>query len=171
MFNEGDKIFYPMHGAGIIDRIEEKTILGKDEKYYIIKMPGEVTIMVPHEHAEELGLRHLVSKEQAKEVLGILLEDTTDMSEKWSKRYNDNKERLKTGDLFEIADIYRNLSFRNKEKNLSTSEKKMFLNAQQVLISELSEVTGENYDTLQNKIDEKISQNYIDSMPESNENV
>ncbi len=171
MFNEGDKIFYPMHGAGIIDRIEEKTILGKDEKYYIIKMPGEVTIMVPHEHAEELGLRHLVSKEQAKEVLGILLEDTTDMSEKWSKRYNDNKERLKTGDLFEIADIYRNLSFRNKEKNLSTSEKKMFLNAQQVLISELSEVTGENYDTLQNKIDEKISQNFIDSMPESNENV
>ncbi len=171
MFNEGDKIFYPMHGAGIIDRIEEKTILGKDEKYYIIKMPGEVTIMVPHEHAEELGLRHLVSKEQAKEVLGILLEDTTDMSEKWSKRYNDNKERLKTGDLFEIADIYRNLSFRNKEKNLSTSEKKMFLNAQQVLISELSEVTGENYDTLQNKIDEKISQNYIDSIPEQDENV
>lgn len=171
MFNEGDKIFYPMHGAGIIDRIEEKTILGKDEKYYIIKMPGEVTIMVPHEHAEELGLRHLVSKEQAKEVLGILLEDTTDMSEKWSKRYNDNKERLKTGDLFEIADIYRNLSFRNKEKNLSTSEKKMFLNAQQVLISELSEVTGENYDTLQNKIDEKINQNYIDSIPEPNENA
>ena len=171
MFNEGDKIFYPMHGAGIIDRIEEKTILGKDEKYYIIKMPGEVTIMVPHEHAEELGLRHLVSKEQAKEVLGILLEDTTDMSEKWSKRYNDNKERLKTGDLFEIADIYRNLSFRNKEKNLSTSEKKMFLNAQQVLISELSEVTGENYDTLQNKIDEKINQNYIDSIPEQDENV
>lgn len=171
MFNEGDKIFYPMHGAGIIDRIEEKTILGKDEKYYIIKMPGEVTIMVPHDHAEELGLRHLVSKEQAKEVLGILLEDTTDMSEKWSKRYNDNKERLKTGDLFEIADIYRNLSFRNKEKNLSTSEKKMFLNAQQVLISELSEVTGENYDTLQNKIDEKISQNYIDSIPEQDENV
>lgn len=171
MFNEGDKIFYPMHGAGVIDRIEEKTILGKDEKYYIIKMPGEVTIMVPHDHAEELGLRHLVSKEQAKEVLGILLEDTTDMSEKWSKRYNDNKERLKTGDLFEIADIYRNLSFRNKEKNLSTSEKKMFLNAQQVLISELSEVTGENYDTLQNKIDEKISQNYIDSIPEQDENV
>lgn len=171
MFNEGDKIFYPMHGAGIIDRIEEKTILGKDEKYYIIKMPGEVTIMVPHEHAEELGLRHLVSKEQAKEVLGILLEDTTDMSEKWSKRYNDNKERLKTGDLFEIADIYRNLSFRNKEKNLSTSEKKMFLNAQQVLISELSEVTGENYDTLQNKIDEKINQNYIDSIPEPDENA
>lgn len=171
MFNEGDKIFYPMHGAGVIDRIEEKTILGKDEKYYIIKMPGEVTIMVPQDHAEELGLRHLVSKEQAKEVLGILLEDTTDMSEKWSKRYNDNKERLKTGDLFEIADIYRNLSFRNKEKNLSTSEKKMFLNAQQVLISELSEVTGENYDTLQNKIDEKINQNYIDSIPESNENA
>lgn len=171
MFNEGDKIFYPMHGAGVIDRIEEKTILGKDEKYYIIKMPGEVTIMVPHEHAEELGLRHLVSKEQAKEVLGILLEDTTDMSEKWSKRYNDNKERLKTGDLFEIADIYRNLSFRNKEKNLSTSEKKMFLNAQQVLISELSEVTGENYDTLQNKIDEKINQNYIDSIPEPDENA
>lgn len=171
MFNQGDKIFYPMHGAGVIDRIEEKTILGKDEKYYIIKMPGEVTIMVPHDHAEELGLRHLVSKEQAKEVLGILLEDTTDMSEKWSKRYNDNKERLKTGDLFEIADIYRNLSFRNKEKNLSTSEKKMFLNAQQVLISELSEVTGENYDTLQNKIDEKINQNYIDSIPESNENA
>ncbi len=171
MFNEGDKIFYPMHGAGVIDRIEEKTILGKDEKYYIIKMPGEVTIMVPHDHAEELGLRHLVSKEQAKEVLGILLEDTTDMSEKWSKRYNDNKERLKTGDLFEIADIYRNLSFRNKEKNLSTSEKKMFLNAQQVLISELSEVTGENYDTLQNKIDEKINQNYIDSIPEPDENA
>lgn len=171
MFNEGDKIFYPMHGAGVIDRIKEKTILGKDEKYYIIKMPGEVTIMVPHDHAEELGLRHLVSKEQAKEVLGILLEDTTDMSEKWSKRYNDNKERLKTGDLFEIADIYRNLSFRNKEKNLSTSEKKMFLNAQQVLISELSEVTGENYDTLQNKIDEKINQNYIDSIPEPDENA
>ena len=137
MFNVGDKIVYPMHGAGVIDAIEEKDILGQKQSYYILKMPGEVKVMIPTAKAEEVGVRNIIDKNAADKVIGILEKDETEMDKNWNKRYRENMEKMKTGDIYEIADVVRNLSFKQKEKGLSTGEKKMLNNAKQILISEL----------------------------------
>ena len=120
MFNVGDKIVYPMHGAGTIDAIEEKDILGQKQSYYILKMPGEVKVMVPTTKAEEVGVRSIINKESADKVFGVLSQDETIMDKNWNKRYRDNMEKMKSGDIYEIADVVRNLSFKQKEKWLST---------------------------------------------------
>ena len=128
MFNIGDNVVYPMHGAGAIDSIEEKDILGKKEAYYILKMPGEVKVMVPVNRAEEIGVRKIIDKTSADKVFMVLEENETDMAVNWNKRYRDNMEKMKTGDIYEVADVVRNLSFKQKDKGLSTGEKKMLLN-------------------------------------------
>ena len=137
MFNVGDKIVYPMHGAGTIDSIEEKNILGEKQNYYIIKMPGEVKVMVPTDKAEEVGVRNIIGKDEAAKVMSVLGQNETEMSQNWNKRYRDNMDKMKSGDIYEVADVVRNLSFKQKEKGLSTGEKKMLNNAKQILISEL----------------------------------
>ena len=137
MFNVGDKIVYPMHGAGTIDAIEEKNILGEKQNYYIIKMPGEVKVMVPTDKAEEVGVRNIIGKEEAVKVMSVLGQNETEMSQNWNKRYRDNMDKMKSGDIYEVADVVRNLSFKQKEKGLSTGEKKMLNNAKQILVSEL----------------------------------
>ena len=137
MFNIGDKIVYPMHGAGTIDAIEEKNILGEKQNYYIIKMPGEVKVMVPTDKAEEVGVRNIIGKDEAAKVMSVLGQNETEMSQNWNKRYRDNMDKMKSGDIYEVADVVRNLSFKQKEKGLSTGEKKMLNNAKQILVSEL----------------------------------
>ena len=138
MFKVGDKIVYPMHGAGTIDSIEEKEILGEKQQYYVINMPGEVKIMVPTAKAQSMGVRSVVDKKGANKALQILEQDETEMSDNWNKRYRDNLEKLKTGDIYQVAEVVRNLSFKQKEKGmLSTGEKKMLGNAKLILVSEL----------------------------------
>ena len=161
MFNVGDKIVYPMHGAGIIESIEEKEILGEKQAYYILKMPGEVKVMVPTNKAEEIGVRDIIDKETAGKVFKVLEENQTEMSLNWNKRYRDNMDRMKSGDIYEIADIVRNLSFKQKEKGLSTGEKKMLLNAKQILVSELVLAEQSNQDEIEDLIDSKINMSYI----------
>ena len=123
MFNVGDKIVYPMHGAGVIDSIEEKNILGEKQAYYILKMPGEVKVMVPTAKAEEIGVRGIINKKDAEKVFDVLESNETEMSMNWNKRYRDNMEKMKSGDIYEVADVVRNLSFKQKEKGLSTRRK------------------------------------------------
>ena len=137
MFNVGDKIVYPMYGAGTIHAIEKKNILNEEQDYYIISMPGEVKVMVPTQKAEEIGVRNIIDKSDVSKVLNILEEDETEMSDNWNKRYRDNMDKMKSGDIYEVADVVRNLSFKQKEKGLSTGEKKMLNNAKQILVSEL----------------------------------
>ena len=105
MFNVGDKIVYPMHGAGTIDSIEEKNILGENQFYYVIRMPGEVKVMVPTDRAEQIGVRNVIGKEEAEKVISILGEDETEMSQNWNKRYRDNMEKMKSGSVYEVADV------------------------------------------------------------------
>lgn len=160
MFNVGDYIVYPMHGAGTVDAIEEKNILGEKQSYYIIKMPGEVKVMVPTAKAEEVGVRSIIDKSSADRVFKILEEDETEMSQNWNKRYRDNMEKMKSGDIYEVADVVRNLSFKQKEKGLSTGEKKMLLNARQILISELALAESSSQDEVENLVDNTILKSY-----------
>ena len=160
MFNVGDNIVYPMHGAGIIDAIEEKDILGEKQSYYILKMPGEVKVMVPTNKAEEIGVRNIIDKASVEKVFEVLEEDKTDMSQNWNKRYRDNMDKMKTGDIYEVADVVRNLSFKQKEKGLSTGEKKMLENAKQILVSELVLAEHASYEEVEGLVDNKISQSF-----------
>jgi len=138
LFKIGDKIVYPMHGAGIIESIEEKEILGEKRRYYVMRMPiGEMRVMVPTSNVSEIGLRKVIDEDGVERVLTILREKTSAMSANWNRRYRSNLEKIKSGNVFELAEVVRNLSARDKEKGLSTGEKKMLDNARQILISEL----------------------------------
>lgn len=169
MFNVGDKIVYPMHGAGTIDSIEEKNILGENQAYYVIKMPGEVKVMVPTNKAEQIGVRNVIGKEEAEKVISILGEDETEMSQNWNKRYRDNMEKMKSGSVYEVADVVRNLSFKQKEKGLSTGEKKMLSNAKQILVSELVLAEHASQEEVEALIDNKINLSFDENrMPHEN---
>ena len=168
MFNVGDKIVYPMHGAGVIDAIEEKDILGEKQAYYILKMPGEVKVMVPTAKADEVGVRNIIDKESADKVFGVFEKDETEMDKNWNKRYRDNMDKMKSGDIYEIADVVRNLSFKQKEKGLSTGEKKMLNDAKQILVSELVLTEHATQDEIEQMVDSKISTSYEEYKVDSN---
>ena len=161
MFNVGDQIVYPMHGAGTIDSIEEKDILGEKQAYYILRMPGEVKVMVPIDKAEQVGVRNIIDKSSADKVFNLLSQDETEMDKNWNKRYRDNMDKLKSGDIYEIADVVRNLSFKQKEKGLSTGEKKMLVNAKQILVSELVLAEQSNKDEMEQIVDNKIDTSFM----------
>ncbi len=157
MFNVGDKIVYPMHGAGTIDAIEEKDILGEKQNYYIIKMPGEVKVMVPISKASDIGVRSVIDKTEAGKVLEVLEANETEMSNNWNKRYKENMEKMKSGSIYEVADVVRNLSYKQKEKGLSTGEKKMLNNAKQILVSELVLAEHASENEVENLVENKIN--------------
>ncbi|MBR0600474.1 CarD family transcriptional regulator [Sinanaerobacter chloroacetimidivorans] len=147
MFAIGDKIVYPMHGAGIIEEIEEKKILGESRKYYILRVPcGDMKIMIPIESSEEIGVRGIISMEEINAVIAFLGRETSEMSNNWNRRYRENMEKLKSGDIYNVAEVVRNLMRTDKEKKLSTGEKKMLSNAKQILVSEIILVKGIDQD-------------------------
>ena len=160
MYNVGDKVVYPMHGAGVIDSIEEKEILGEKQSYYILKMPGEVKVMIPISTAEQHGIRNVIDKNEAERVINVLEQDETEMEKNWNKRYRDNMDKMKSGDIYEIADVVRNLSFKQKEKGLSTGEKKMLHNAKQILVSELVLAEHATQDEVEELVDNKINTSF-----------
>lgn len=138
MFNIGDKVVYPMHGAGIIESIEEKEISGEKLHYYIIKLPmGEMKAMVPLNKVKEVGLRQIISEEEIFKVLEVLKSESSTMPLNWNHRYRVNLEKIKSGSIYEVAEVVRNLVFRDRQKGLSTGEKKMLENARRILLSEL----------------------------------
>lgn len=148
MFTIGDKIVYPMHGAGVIEEIEVKQILGEKRQYYILRVPcGEMKIMIPVENSEEIGVRGIISVKEINAVLNFLGQESSEMSHNWNRRYRENMEKLKSGDIYHVAEVVRNLMRADKEKKLSTGEKKMLSNAKQILISELILVKGIDQDT------------------------
>lgn len=138
MFNIGDKIVYPMHGAGVIESIEEKEILGCKQNYYIVRMPiGDMKVMIPTENVDDIGIREIVGENEVDKVFDVLKEKSICSTINWNKRYRENMLKIKSGDIYEVAEVVRTLMIRDKEKGLSTGEKKMLNNARQILISEL----------------------------------
>ena len=120
MFLIGDKVVYPMHGAGIIEDIEERKILGEIRRYYILQVPfGDMKIMIPVSNTEEVGVRGIVTEVELCPVMTLLGEKVTEMSENWNKRYRENMEKLKTGNIYEVAEVVRNLMLTDRDKRLS----------------------------------------------------
>ncbi|MGI6605132.1 MAG: CarD family transcriptional regulator [Firmicutes bacterium] len=138
MFKVGDKVVYPMHGAGVIEAIEEREFLGEKRQYYVMRMPiGDMKVMIPTENSGDIGLRQVISMEEVQRVLAVLRGKKTKMSGNWNRRYRANMEKIKSGNALEVAEVVRNLILRDKEKGLSSGEKKMLDSARQILISEL----------------------------------
>ncbi|MEI8216967.1 MAG: CarD family transcriptional regulator [Eubacteriales bacterium] len=137
-FKIGDEVVYPMHGAGIIEDIEEKKILGELRRYFVLKIPfGDMRILIPIDSTNEIGVRGIITECELSPVWSLLAQEPTEMSDNWNRRYRENMEKLKTGHVLEVAEVVRNLMITDKEKRLSTGERKMLSNAKQILISEI----------------------------------
>jgi len=138
LFSVGDRVVYPMHGAGVIESIEEKEILGALKRYYVMKLPlGEMKVLIPTDNIAQVGLRGVIKKDDVPQVFIILKGDQPEMSTNWNRRYRNHLEKIKSGDIYEVAEVVRNLMLRDREKGLSTGESKMLDTARQILISEL----------------------------------
>lgn len=138
MFSIGDKVVYPMHGAGIIESIEEREILGETRKYYVMKMPvGEMKVMIPTNNVEGIGIRDIIDKKAADKVFKSLESECDEQTANWNKRYRENMDKIKSGNVYEVADVVKHLVVRERSKGLSTGERKMLNSAKQILISEL----------------------------------
>jgi len=138
MFNKGDKIVYPLYGAGVIEDLEEKEVDGVIQFYYVLRIPvGDLKIMISASKAEGLGIREVYNKDVIRGVIGKASDVSVDMPENWNQRYKENMERIKSGRLEEVALVFRNLRDRERERGLSTAEKKMMTTAKQIILSEL----------------------------------
>jgi len=138
VFDVGDKVVYPHHGAGTVVRKEQRTVLGEDREYLTIQiLHNDMVVNVPTENAERVGLRKVIDEEMVERVLDVLHGSGTMMPKNWNRRFKYNRDKMKTGDIFELAEVVRNLSLREQEKGLSTGEKQMFVKAKKILASEL----------------------------------
>ena len=143
MFDEGDKIVYPMHGPGTIESIEEKEIGGVSRLYYLVRIhQNDIQITVPCDNASRLGVRNVIKKSEIDNVEDTLNAATGEMAQVWNRRYRDNMDKLKTGNITNVAEVVRDLMRSDHKKKLSTGEKKMLSNAKQILIEELRLASG-----------------------------
>jgi CarD family transcriptional regulator len=137
-FEVGDNVVYPHHGAGKVIRKEDKDVLGERREYLTIKiLHNEMTVMVPSENAALAGLRRVIDDETVKKVQAVLGDECSEMPKNWNRRFKHNRDKIKTGDIYELAEVVRNLAVRESEKGLSTGEKQMFTRAKRILASEL----------------------------------
>ncbi len=138
MYKVGDKVVYPHHGAGTVVKREKREVLGEKREYLTIKiLHNDMTVNVPSENAEAVGLRKVIGEDMVKVVIKALTGGGTDMPKNWNRRFKHNRDKMKTGDILELAEVVRNLSLRDSEKGLSTGEKQMFVKAKKILASEL----------------------------------
>jgi len=138
MFSIGDMIAHPMHGAGVIDSIEERKMNGATRTYYILRMPtGGMVVMIPTESSEQIGVRPIVNSIEADALMNSIPGIDAEMTSNWNRRYRENMQRIKSGDLLEVARVVKGLMARDVIKGLSTGERKMLHSAKQILISEI----------------------------------
>jgi CarD family transcriptional regulator len=157
----GDKVVYPMHGVGFVQTIEKRTVLGTQHLYYIIHINcDDMKVMLPVDRTEELGLRPIVSQEEIDKALDMLVVESGGMNDDWKIRFNINKEKIKTGSIFEVTGVVRDLFQRNKAKELSSSERKLYENAHQLLVDEISLKLNSTPEYVENLIAEKLEEGF-----------
>ncbi|MDQ3932546.1 MAG: CarD family transcriptional regulator [Actinomycetota bacterium] len=138
-FSIGDTVIYPHHGAAVIEKVETRQLKGEVRNYFVLRLTyGDLTVMVPSDSIEECGIRSVVSKQEVERVLDILRQPEGKQAGNWSRRFKANYEKLRSGDIYQVAEVVRNLATRDKEKGLSAGEKRMLSKAKQILLSELA---------------------------------
>jgi len=157
MFRIGDMIAHPMHGAGVIDSIEERKMNGCTRMYYILKMPtGGMVVMIPTESTEQIGVRPIVDSLQADALMESISQIDAEMTSNWNRRYRENMQRIKSGDLLEVARVVKGLMTRDVEKGLSTGERKMLHSAKQIFISEIVLSKKITYEEVESQLNDSL---------------
>jgi len=158
LFRVGDKVIYPQHGAAVIKSLEEKTVLGEKKKYFVLRLAyGDLTLMVPTDSTEEVGIRDVISKEELQKVFKVLKSKECRMPTNWSRRYKTHVEKLRSGDIYQVAEVVRNLARREAEKGLSAGEKRMLTRARQILVSEVTFAAGVKEDEAEKMLDKVLA--------------
>ena len=158
MYQVGDKVVHPMHGAGVIDSIVKKKLNGVVRDYYALKLPtGSMNVLIPTDHTEEIGVRPIVDARKADEILASIPEIDVDMTQNWNHRYRENMLRLKSGDLTEVARVVKGLMLREGDRGLSTGERKMLHSAKQILISELVLSKNSSYEDIEARVNSAMT--------------
>jgi len=138
MLDVGDKVVYPMHGAGIIEAVEEHEVMGERRDYFILTMPyGGMRVMIPLDNVENVGLREVICEAEVDNVFCTLRKAPTQACVNWNRRFNINLAKIKSGDIHEVAEVVRNLTIQDRAKKLSTGERRLLDTARQILVSEL----------------------------------
>ena len=154
-FEIGDNVVYPHHGAGQVVKKEEKNILGEVREYLTIKiLHNDMTVMVPCQNAGKAGLRRVIDEDTVKKVLAVLADDVSEMPKNWNRRFKHNRDKIKTGDIYELAEVVRNLAVREQDKGLSTGEKQMYTRAKKILASEMMYALEKSEDEAEAYLDE-----------------
>lgn len=168
MFKIGDKIVYPVHGAGVIVDIESKVILGEKKEYYVMKIPvNEMKVLVPLGSMADVGIRDIKSPEQMDKVLDVLKDPTKEkMPANWNRRYRFHQDKIKTGDLEEIAKVIKNLESLDREKALSTGERKILNTARQIILSEMVLVYDKSFDEVVALVDKTMAEGCLKDVEE-----
>jgi CarD family transcriptional regulator len=161
-FEEGDKVVYPHHGAGLVLKKESRELMGEERDYLTIKiLHNELTVMVPCENAGVAGLRRVIDEEEIKKVTDVLTDEVSDMPKNWNRRFKYNREKIKTGDVFELAEVVRNLAIREMEKGLSTGEKQMYTRAKKILASEFMYALDKDEEGAEEYLDGLLEERFV----------
>ena len=158
MFQIGDKVVHPMYGAGTVDSMVQQTVDGEARDYYILKLPNRsMVVMIPTDNCEDIGVRPVVDQEQANRVLAAIPDIQVEMTANWNHRYRENMERMKSGDLLEVARVIKGLSIRDQKRGLSTGERKMLHSAKQILISEIVLSKSVSYESVEEELNTALA--------------
>lgn len=162
MYKEGDKIVYPMHGVGLIEAIEKKQVLGKRAEYYIITIVNSgMKVMIPVKNADSIGIRRIIPKKEIKKVIEVLTRDENSSADDWKERYQNNIDKVKSGSIYEVSEVARDLYRRGCEKELSIMERKLYENAYQLVTHELALSKNIDIEEAGNLVSEALSTHQI----------
>jgi CarD family transcriptional regulator len=160
MLEIGDKVVYPMHGAGVIEAVEEHEVLGLRQSYYILTMPyGGMRVMIPLKNADSIGLREVIGEPEVPKVIDVLRTAPVQTNANWNRRFNANLSKIKSGNIFEVAEVVRNLMLQDRIKKLSTGERRLLDTARQILVSELVLACNKDLFSVETWIDGLLQEN------------
>lgn len=161
MFRKGETVVHPEHGAAVIEELRVREFLGERRKYLVLRVAyGDLTLMVPVDSTKAVGIRRVIGKNEVKEVLSVLELDESTMDANWNRRFRNNMEKLRSGDIYQLAEVIRDLSIRKRAKGLSAGETRMVMKARRLLISELTCATGGTDDRTEAMIEEALDESH-----------
>ena len=155
-FDIGDKVIYPNHGLGIVERIETKTIMGTTCGFYQLRMANETTVFVPVDNVDGVGLRRAISDIEVERLFNLLGDGKIEAHQNWKGRFKDNSDRMRTGSIYDVVEVLKSLTFLARSKNLSFREKRMLDRAKFLVVSEISEVSHEITAAIEEKVDRAL---------------
>ena len=159
-FEIGDKVIYPNHGLGIIERIETKTIMGTTCGFYQLRMANETTVFVPVDNVDGVGLRRAISDHEVERLFHLLCDGKIDSHQNWKGRFKDNSDRMRTGSIYDVVEVLKSLTFLSKSKSLSFREKRMLDRAKFLVVSEITEVMGEKTPIVEDKVEKALERSF-----------